>query len=188
MSSSDIDYGPLTALIGTWQGEKGLDVAPEPEGTEENPYYETIVFEAAGDVTNAETQTLAIVRYHQVVHRQSNGEIFHDQIGYWTWDPATRTVAQSLNIPRVVSLLAGGSFPGETVGSETVLEVRAKKGDRDWGIIESPFMRDHASTLSFEHRLEVRGDRMSYSEKTLLDIYGRRFEHTDANQLTRTVR
>jgi hypothetical protein len=82
MSSSDIDYGPLTALIGTWQGEKGLDVAPEPEGTEENPYYETIVFEAGGDVTNAEIQTLAIVRYRQVVHRKSNGEIFHDQIGY----------------------------------------------------------------------------------------------------------
>jgi hypothetical protein len=49
-------------------------------------------------------------------------------------------------------------------------------------------MRDHASTLAFEHRIEIRGDHMSYSEKTLLDIYGRRFEHTDANQLTRTAR
>jgi hypothetical protein len=53
----DIDYGPLAALVGTWQGDKGMDVAPEPDGTEENPYYETIVFEAAGDVSNAETQT-----------------------------------------------------------------------------------------------------------------------------------
>ena len=59
MSGSDIDYGPLAALIGTWQGDKGMDVSPEPDGIEENPYYETIVFEAAGDVTNAEAQTLA---------------------------------------------------------------------------------------------------------------------------------
>jgi hypothetical protein len=84
-------------------------------------------------------------------------------------------------------VLAGGSFPGEAAGSGVVLEVRARRGDPDWGIIESPFMREHASTLAFEHRVEVSGDRMSYAEKTLLDIYGRRFEHTDANQLTRTA-
>ncbi len=51
----DIDYGPLRQLIGTWTGRGGLDIAPEPDGTERNPYYETIVFEAGGDVTNAES-------------------------------------------------------------------------------------------------------------------------------------
>jgi len=30
----DIDYGPLAGLIGTWTGSKGLDIAPEPDGTE----------------------------------------------------------------------------------------------------------------------------------------------------------
>ncbi|MCZ6571374.1 MAG: heme-binding beta-barrel domain-containing protein [Deltaproteobacteria bacterium] len=186
MSGGGIDYGPLAALIGTWQGDKGTDVSPEPDGTEENPYYETIVFEAAGDVTNAEAQTLAIVRYHQVVTRKSNNEVFHDQIGYWTWDPATKTIAQSVNIPRVVAVLAGGSFEGDASGSEVVLDVYAKKGDPDWGIIESPFMRDSASTVAFEHRVEVSGDCMSYSETTSLDIYGRKFDHTDTNELTRT--
>ena len=82
-------------MIGGWSGEKGLDVSPEPEGTEENPYYETIRFEAAGEVENAESQILAIVRYHQVVRRKSNNEVFHDQIGYWTWDSRERVVAQS---------------------------------------------------------------------------------------------
>ncbi|MBW2270601.1 MAG: FABP family protein [Deltaproteobacteria bacterium] len=187
MSESDIDYGPLAALIGTWQGDKGTDVSPEPEGTEENPYYETIVFEAAGDVTNAEAQTLAVVRYHQIVTRKSNDQVFHDQIGYWTWDPASKTIAQSVNIPRAVAVLAGGSFEGDTSASEVVLEVVAKKGDLDWGIIESPFMRDNASTLAFEHRVEVSGDYLKYSETTSLDIYGREFEHTDANELARAA-
>ena len=84
-----IDYGPLRGLIGSWKGDKGLDVAPEPDGTEENPYWETLDFEAIGDVTNAESQTLTVLRYQQVVRRKSNDEIFHDQCGYWMWDAAT---------------------------------------------------------------------------------------------------
>jgi hypothetical protein len=186
MSGDGIDYGPLAALVGEWRGDKGMDVSPEPDGTEENPYFETIRFEAAGDVTNAEEQVLAIVRYHQVVSRKSNGEVFHDQIGYWTWDPATRTVAQSLLIPRVVAVLAGGTFAGEASGPHIALVVRAAKGDPDWGIIESPFMRDRASTRTFEHRVEIDGDRMRYTEFTGLEIYGRSFEHTDENELTRS--
>ncbi len=46
------DYGPLAGLIGTWTGDKGVDVAPEPEGESRSPYFETITFEAAGDVTD----------------------------------------------------------------------------------------------------------------------------------------
>jgi len=184
---SEIDFGPLAALIGTWQGDKGMDVSPEPDGTEETPYYETIVFEVVGDVTNAGKQTLSVIRYHQVVSRKSDDQVFHDQIGYWTWDPATRTVTESLNIPRAVAVLAGGTFEGDAKGSDLVLEVKAKKGGQDWGIIESPFMRDSASTQAFEHRVEVSGDRLKYSETTFLEIYGRKFDHTDANELTRTA-
>ena len=36
-----VDYGPLAALVGTWKGAKGVDRAPEPDGEERNPYYET---------------------------------------------------------------------------------------------------------------------------------------------------
>ncbi len=62
-----VDYGPLAPLIGTWKGDKGMDVAPEPDGAEDSPYYETIIFEDIGVVTNAERQDLAVLRYHQVV-------------------------------------------------------------------------------------------------------------------------
>ena len=41
-------YGPLTGQIGTWNGDKGMDIAPEPDGTEHNPYYETITYTAIG--------------------------------------------------------------------------------------------------------------------------------------------
>ena len=181
----EIDYGPLTALIGTWKGNKGMDIAPEPDGTEESPYYEEIVFEAAGDVENAESQKLAIVRYHQVVHRKSNGEVFHDQIGYWTWDARTNVVVQSLAIPRNVCVLAGGEHARPEEGAAVTLKVSARKGDADWGIIESPFMRDNATTTSYEHTLTVDGNTLTYNETTMLHIYGNEFEHTDTNKLVR---
>ncbi len=59
----ELDYGPLKELIGTWHGDRGMDIAPEPDGAEENPYFETITFTAVGDVTNAESQLLAAVHY-----------------------------------------------------------------------------------------------------------------------------
>ena len=37
-AKENIDYGPLEALIGTWKGEDGMDVAPEPDDDERNPY------------------------------------------------------------------------------------------------------------------------------------------------------
>ncbi len=137
--SDPIDYGPLEPLIGNWKGDKGMDISPEPDGIEENPYYETISFEAVGDVENAEPQVLAILRYQQIVRRKSNDEVFHDQTGYWTWDAREGVVMQSIVIPRAVCILAGGRYTG--TGSSSKLSVAAKLDDPDWGIIQSPFMR-----------------------------------------------
>lgn len=62
-----VDYGPLQGLIGTWKGDKGVDVAPAPEGSEKNLYYETIRFSEVGALTNAESQVLSVVHYRQIV-------------------------------------------------------------------------------------------------------------------------
>ncbi len=178
MSDENVDYGPLTPLIGAWRGDKGMDTAPEPDGTEQNPYYETIVFEAIGDVDNAETQELAVLRYHQCVYRKSNDKMFHNESGYLVWDADAQSVMQMLTIPRGVSLVAGG-----TVAEDGAITVRA--GDADWPIAQSPFMRDNARTVGFEHHLRVEGDTLTYDELTRLEIYGRAFDHTDSNRLTR---
>ena len=180
-TKDNIDYGPLSALIGTWKGKEGMDVAPEPHDDERNPYYETIVFEAAEDTTNAEEEVLVAVRYHQQVRRKSTGLVFHDQVGYWLWNAKTGEVTQTLTIPRGVSLLASGT--ASTQNGRTVFEVGTKTG-RD--IVETEFMRKKAQTKAFVHRLEVEGNRLSYSETTTLDIYGKRdYEHTDENVLYR---
>jgi len=185
-NNTDIDYGPLQGFIGVWVGDKGTDVAPEPDGSENNPYYETITFSAAGDVSNAESQTLAAVHYRQIVQRKSNDQVFHDETGYWMWDGEQKIIMHSLVIPRAVCVLAGGAHTGETdPDGRVVLEVAAGKDDSDWGIVQSPFMRDNARTTGFHHKLTVGEETLSYSETTIVDIYGRVFEHTDENELRR---
>ena len=181
-----IDYGPLVLLIGSWKGDKGMDIAPESDGSiEENPYYEELVFEAVGDVDNADQQNLAIVRYYQKVFRKSNDELFHDQLGYWLWDAAENTIMHSMTIPRGVALVAGGHFDiSKLQGDSALLSVEARAGG-DWGIAQSPFMRDNAETRGFKMNLKVDGDKMSYSQTTYLYIYGNDFEHTDKSRLTR---
>ena len=182
----DKDYGPLIELIGEWQGDRGMDIAPEPEGAENNPYYETINFTAIGDVTNAESQTLAAVHYRQIVKRKSDDKVFHDETGYWMWDAAAEIRIHSLTIPRAVSVLAGGKHNGERTGDgDFILEVSAGLNDKDWQIIQSPFMRDNARTTEFHHRITVGNGKLVYSETTMIDIYGKVFEHTDQNELIR---
>lgn len=183
-NNNEINYGPLTRLIGVWKGSKGMDVAPEPAGAENNPYHETISFTAIGDVTNAESQVLAAIHYRQLVQRKSNDAVFHDETGYWMWDAAAGIIMHSLAIPRGVSLLAGGTHNGknENDGS-TLLEVSASLDSKDWQIIQSPFMKDNARTTAFRHRITIADGKLSYSETTTVDIYGKVFEHTDQNEL-----
>jgi hypothetical protein len=182
-----INYGPLAALVGTWEGDKGVDRAPEPDGEERNPYYETIVFEAAGDVTNADKQTLSVVRYHQVVRRKSNNKVFHDQVGYWLWDPADNTIVETFTIPRGVAVVAGGTLaPAADPAQQLVFEVAADASSSQFGIVQAPFMFKQAKTTAFTHTLNVTGDEMSYSESTILDIYGKKsYDHKDVNTLRR---
>ena len=179
-----VDYGPLASLMGSWEGEKGMDKAPDPNGLVESPYYETLLFEAIGDVTNAESQTLAAIRYHQVVSRKSDQKVFHNETGYWMWDTKEKIIMHSLVIPRAVCVLAGGHYTGaKDSGGGILLEVSAKMDDDNWKIIQSPFMLKNARTTEFRQSITVGDAKLSYSETTTVEIYGKVFEHTDQNDL-----
>lgn len=70
-----------------------------------------------------------------------------------------------------------------TEDGDLIIEVSAGLEDKDWGVIQSPFMRDNAKTTGFSQRIKVGNGKMTYSETTMLEIYGRTFEHTDENVL-----
>lgn len=180
-----VDYGPLESLIGVWVGDKGMDVAPDPElGTIDSPFYETITFTAGGDLKNAKSQVLSNLFYRKIVRRKSNDEVFHDETGYWMWDAKEQIVMHSLAIPRAVCVLAGGKYQSSADGKVSI-EVAASLDDKDWSIVQSPFMQQNAITKSFYQKFTVGNGILTYSETTMLDIYGKEFEHTDINELVK---
>ena len=182
------NYGPLAGLTGTWRGSNGMDKSPETDGLDDNPYYETIVFEEIGDVENAETQVITALHYRQVVQRKSNDKVFHHETGYWMWDESSGMLMHSLAIPRGVTILAGGKHNGEPEPDGSILlEVQASIEDPDWNISQSPFMMQKAKTTAFSHRISLKDGKLSYHETITVDIYGRVFEHTDENELERVT-
>ena len=178
------DYGPLTLLIGHWTGAKGLDVAPSKDGCIDEPYSETLVFEPLGDVTNASEQTLVLLRYHQVVSRLSDGEVFHNETGYFSWDHERQVICQSLTIPRGLSLLAEGTILSAS-HEQVSLAFQSSIDDAHWSIVQSPFMTSKATTRRFTRQLDVTPNALKYTQCASLEIYGDEFEHTDENVLIR---
>jgi len=176
---ADSVFGPLQPLLGCWQGDLGEDRSPDPDGIEENPYFETLEFTPVGEVTNAEQQTLAVLHYRQIVSRKSDGKVFHDQSGYWHWDAASERVYHTLAITRGVVLVAEGTTWLE--GQERHFLLRTQDGS----IGQSAFMQQQARTTGFSMQLHLSGDLLSYCETTTVVIYGRTVEHTDRNQLRR---
>ena len=184
----ETNYGPLTGLIGTWHGKKGTDVAPEPDGSAEvNEYYETIVFTEASETTNAEEEVISAVHYVLKVQRISTDKMIHQETGYWMWNEASKQVMHSLLIPRGSGLLAGGHVVDRKApnNAELIFNVSANIDDRDWQIMQSPFLHAKAKMTKFDQQLILAEDTLSYQQTMILDIYGKIFEHTDKNTLKR---
>lgn len=179
-----VDYGPLTGFIGVWTGEQGVDVAPEPSEDEQSAYYERLVFEPAGDVDNADSQELVMLRYNQVVMRQRNDEVFHNEAGFLIWDAKRSVAMQSFAIPRGLALVAGGTV--EIVDGAISIKIRARSGDDQWPISQAPFLTEKARTVEFVRSYVLELDTLTYDQTTSLEIYGRNMAHTDTNILKRS--
>lgn len=177
-----VNYGPLTGLIGTWYGDKGKDVAPEPDGTENNNYYETIIFTEASEVTNAESEVLSALHYVQKVHRIEGDKMIHHETGYWMWNQQSNEVIHSLTIPRGVCVLAAGKVKEMDSIS---FEVSAESDAQERSLIQSPFMNEKAKMTSYQQQLILSENSLYYKQTMMLDIYGKVFEHTDNNTLQR---
>src|SRR6195952_2246412 len=110
---SDVDpdtlanLGPLRRLAGVWESAKGVDLNPKAEGPEQRNYIERIEMQPIDPQANG-PQLFYGLRYHVHINTQEEDITFHDQVGYWLWEPATGLIMQSLTIPRGQALLAAG--------------------------------------------------------------------------------
>lgn len=178
------ELGPLAALAGVWEGDKGDDTAPSDDrGTERNRFRERITFEPIGRVMNHE-QTLYGLRYATMAWRIGEAAPFHEETGYWLWDPGERQVLRCFIVPRGVAVIAGGTAEP----SARAFELKAEVGSATYGICSNRFLDREFKTVRYELKVTVHdADTFSYEEDTTLRIKGQTdlFHHRDKNTLTR---
>lgn len=180
------NLGPLAALAGTWEGE-GTDTHPVAEGTEDEGFRERMVFEPIDPQPNG-PQLLYGLRYHLHVDKLDADEVltFHDQVGYWLWEPATKTLLQTLAIPRGQVAMAMGTAEPDA----RTFTVKATLGSPTAGIVSAPFLHENFRTVEYTITVTLNEDgTLRYEEDTVLQIAGRPdpFHHTDENTLRRVA-
>ena len=177
------NLGPLRPMAGSWRGSKGTDVNPKAEGPEHNSYTETIQMTVIDRQLNG-PQLFYGLRYHQFINNPEEEATFHDQVGYWLWEPATKTVIQTLAIPRGQIALAIGSAEADA----KEFEVTAKRGSTLNGICSNAFLEEAFRTPEFRCKITIHSDdSWSYEYTTVLEPLGSKapFDHIDQNTLTR---
>jgi hypothetical protein len=177
------NLGPLRGLAGIWQGTRGLDVKPKAEGPKKQAFVERIELQPIDPQTNG-PQLFYGLRYHVHVTKPDQVKTYHDQVGYWLWEPATGVIIQTLAIPRAQTALAVGKANRD----DTRFELVATRGPTDYGICSTPFLEHAFKTVEYRIVVTVNPDgTWGYEEDTVLMIRGRDepFHHTDRNLLSK---
>jgi len=178
------EFGPLAALIGTWEGDQGLDVSFSYSAKKviETPYRETATFNVVGDVTNGD-QTLWVIDYTTAAIRIGETDVFHTELGYWLWDPARSEVMRCFMVPRGSTIFAGGKCSADA----TSFEMNARQGDDAFGVLSNPYLLQKARCTSYKLECQIDGDSWSYAEDTVMEMTatGGTVHHTDKNTLRR---
>jgi len=177
------NLGPLRRLAGVWEGRKGVDLNPKAEGPEQREYVERIDMQPIDPQANG-PQLFYGLRYHIHILAPPEQIAFHDQVGYWLFEPATGLILQTLAIPRGQVALAGGRAKEDGSG----LIVAATRGDTEHGIASTAFLEYAFRTDSYRLDVTFNADgSWSYISDTMLTVRGRTepFQHRDRNTLTK---
>jgi len=186
---SDLDpetlanLGPLRRMAGLWRGEKGVDVKPKAQGPKTQVYVEHYELQPIDPQTNG-PQVFYGLRYHTFIHKPGLSKMYHDQVGYWLWEPATGTVIQTLAIPRGQIAMA----TGKADANADRFELSAVRGSLTNGIVSNPFLEHAFTTTDWRVAVTFNADgTWTYEQDTVMQIRGQAepFHHTDRNTLTK---
>ena len=179
------NLGPLRGLAGTWESRAGVDINPKPDGPQRREYSERIVLEPIDAQSNG-PQLLYGLRYHTRILAPGEDATFHDQTGYWLWEPATGLVMQTLSIPRGQVAIAAGHARADA----TELVLSAQRGQTEYGICSTSFLEYAFRTDSYRIEVVFNPDgSWSYVLDTVLQVRGREepFLHRDRNTLVKVA-
>lgn len=184
MSDSIINnLGPLAALAGTWEGDKGVDVSRIQSKEMETKYREKVVFAPLGPVNNGPQQLYGL-RYSMTAWRLGEQDAFHEEVGYWLWDAGNKQVLRCFMVPRGVVINAGG----DAESNANSFHLSAEVGSETYGILSNKYLDETYKTMKYLLDVTINDDgTFSYKEDTQLWIPVNEaiFHHTDQNTLTR---
>jgi hypothetical protein len=184
---SDIDVhtlrnlGPLTGMAGIWEGNRSLDINPKLAGALRQEFVERIELQPIDPQANG-PQLFYGLRYHTHIVKPGEIETYHDQVGYWLWEPAAGNLIQTLAIPRGQTAMAFGRAAKDA----TTFELAAVRGAATNGICSNPFLEYAFQTIEYHIKVTVNPNgTWAYEEDTILMVRGQSepFHHTDRNVL-----
>jgi len=160
-----------------------LDIKPKAEGPKKQAYTERIEMQPIDPQANG-PQLFYGLRYHLHITKPDQVKTYHDQVGYWLWEPATELIVHTLTIPRGMVTMA----TGKAAASATQFECIAKIDDPTAGISSSPFLDYAFKTIEYRIMVTLLEDgTWSYEQDTVMMIQGQTepFHHLDTNVLAK---
>ena len=175
------NLGPLAHMAGVWVGEHGVDVHPTVDGPAEQAFVERYELQPIDFQTNG-PQLFYGLRYHTRITKPGEVAMFHEQVGFWLWEPASGTVLLTIAIPRGQVAMVSGQASADS----RRFTLKAERGSETIGIVSNPFLEYAFKTTEFEITVTINEDgTWSYDQTTTLFARGqdKPFLHTDRNTL-----
>jgi hypothetical protein len=182
--------GPLTPLVGHWEGDVGIDLSyhNKDDETTQTGYFEKAWFKPIPIVENGK-QTMEGLNYEMTAwrHGEEAMDPFHDEVGYLLWDKANGQVIRCFAVPRGLAILAGS----DAKPRDKVLKFVAEPGSRHYGLSQNKYLLERAAATAFESTFTFNADgTFSYTSDLTLKLAatGTEMHHTDRNTLHRVKR
>jgi len=182
--------GPLTPLVGEWEGDTGVDLSyhNKDDETVETTYFEKAWFKPIPIQENGR-QELWGLNYGMTAwrHGEEAMDPFHDEVGFLLWDKAHGEIMRAVVFGRGIAILAGSSAQRH----DKVLTFDAKPGAEHYGVVQNKYLLERAEIRDFKSTFTINDDgTFSYTSDLLLKLAatGGQMHHTDKNTLHRVKR
>jgi len=175
--------GPLSHLVGSWEGYKGHDITNSHTSSQKRNYHESITFEPVGPISSG-NRDLYGLRYTTSAWPDGDEKPIHQELGYWLWSPEDHQIVRCFTNQNGVSITAGG----ECGSDAQYFEMTAYSDSDEYGIASCPTLNGGCKTLSYKLIVDVLNDKeFKYVEEMHLknpvdeDIV----IHTDENDMVK---
>lgn len=178
--------GPLTRLVGEWEGNVGVDLSyhNKDDETSKTSYFEKAWFKPIPTQENGK-QSMEGLMYSSTAWRHGEEAMnpFHDEIGYLLWDKANGQVIRSVAFGRGITIQAGA----DANPHDDEIHFKATPGDPCYGILQNKYLKERAEVMSFESLFKFNDDgTFTHSSDIVLRLVAMgniEMHHTDINTL-----